>query len=169
MDMQTMTQIVLAWKLHEQGLNDTHLATRAPEVLPQTDLPMAFLEPPELVRASIRFPLHDAGTRESCSAIDVKKLPTIFIGDGECSVRLVGQMPDVDCVPSGIFLNSRRIIIVRRPADSQSFAVIFARQADVSSAEVGQMPKWSIGSRCLKQSPIGSGSANRQTTVLIDE
>ena len=27
MDMQTMTQIVLAWDLHEQGLNNTHIAT----------------------------------------------------------------------------------------------------------------------------------------------
>ena len=27
MDMQTMTQIVLAWELHKQGVNNTHIAT----------------------------------------------------------------------------------------------------------------------------------------------
>ena len=79
---------------------------------------MAFLESPELVRASVRFPLYDAGTWESCSAIDIKKFPTPFIDDGECSVRLVGQMPDINRVPSGDFLCCRRIIVVRRSPDS---------------------------------------------------
>ena len=78
---------------------------------------MAFLEPPELVRASIGFPLHDAGTWESCSGVDIKKFPASFIDDGEFSARLVGQMPDIDRVLSGILLDSRRIIVVRRSPD----------------------------------------------------
>ena len=78
-----------------------------------TDLP----EPPELVCASVGFPLYDSGTCESCSGVDIKKFSTLSVDDGDCPAPLVGQMPGSDRVLSKSFLLRRRAIVVRRRAN----------------------------------------------------
>ena len=76
----------------------------------------AFPEPPELVCASVGFPLYDSGTCESCPGVDIKKFSTLSVDDGDCPTPLVGQMPDTDRVLSKSFLR-RRAIVVRRRAN----------------------------------------------------